>query len=680
MRSIAPSCLPCLITLLLAFVPRAIAQPDPSPSAQSPDDQTQRVEITDLFRQIAKAEPGRRAGLRADLIRRTQQTVPTVVLVSDARSYLHAIAGWEGVRRYPILWDDGSPRAAEDIARFVRAFKPTSVVRHEAPGNALDWASGRESRERIVSLTAARAISDDADDYDAALASLRDQGLVSPGIVLTDVDDPGWTAALALAAARLQPVGFITAPGSIWQPLTDEQGDELERAAQRLAESTGLTWRSIGDQIDAVTLCANISVKLKFGPGNTDVYATSARLGRLGTNGTGERWANTGQVFGSFQQATYRAMSALFLTPADAFVFDGYEDTAPWNTYDGTRARDTLASAGFNVQLYDTPGNTAAAWTALTARPVRAGLILINTHGSQSVINLQQGKVRFAEFPLLEIPAIAHIVHSFSTANPANPSTVAGSMLDHGVYAMLGSVDEPYLQAFVPTPAVAQRLLAGYNFASAVRFDDAPVWKLAVLGDPLITLGPAGQRPEDPDNQPADLGLAGVQSDLDNELKSALGERDFSAAARALTMLGRDRDAARLASAILDDPDATITPEHAAASIPALFRDRRFEQVLTAYANLTEEQRQDPMLGDCFWFSARFLANSSGDRERAQRLMRTYQRPDSRLADAEEIAMRIRNSSVEEAVLFLETFRPSLTKQWEFNTLDDALNRVRTGR
>jgi len=690
MRSTARMCPPVALLLCVGV---ALAQPggtglspDKSEPQQSQPETTQPeqpqprpVQITDLLGQVQQANPGRRAGLRADLIRRTQKTVPTVVLVGDARSYLDAIAGWEGTRRYPVLWDDGSRRATEDIARFVRAFEPTSVVRHEAPDDAPSWPGARADRERTLTLAAARALSDTAGDYEQALASIRDQGLVSPGIVLTDVDDPAWVGALALGAARLQPIGFIDAPGQIWQPLTAEQADDIEQAAQELAISTGLTWLAMGDQIDAVTLCANVSVKLKFGPGKSDIYATSARVGRSGPNGTGTRWANTGQIFGSFQQATYRAMSALFLTPKDAFIFDGYEDTAPWNTYDGTLARSHLTNAGYNVQLHDTPGNTAAAWTALTARPVRAGLILINTHGTQSIINLQRGKVRFAEFPLLELPAIAHVVHSFSTANPANPTTVAGSMLDHGVYAMLGSVDEPYLQAFVPTPVVAQRLLGGYNFGAAVRFDDAPVWKLAVLGDPLITLGPPGQRLESPDAEPIDLGLKGTQTDLDDELKAALGERNFAGAARALTLLGRDHDAARLASAIIDNPDATISPEHAGASIPALFRDRRFEQVLSAYANLNDEQREDPMLGDCFWFSARFLVNSARDREQAERLMRAYQRPDSRLADAEEIALRISRRSVEEAVLFLETFRPNLTKQWEYKALDDALNRVRSG-
>lgn len=655
-RALAP-----LLTPLLAIAGTATAQNDPA-----------RVGVTDLLAQVNQADPVRRAGLRADLIRRTQQTVPAVVIVSDTRGFLHAIAGWEGTRRYPILWDDGTVDAAEDIARFVRAFSPSKVVRLTPPEDAPDWPSKREDREELLSTTAARAISEQATDYPATLGTLRAQGLVSPGIVLLDVDDPTWVAGLALAAARLQPIGFIESPGKVYQPITSEQGDALEAAAQRVAKDTGLEWRTMGDQIDAITLCANTGTKLKFGPGDSDIYATSARVGRFGLNGGAERWANTGQIIGSFSTSMYRAMCALFLTPDNAFIFDGYTSEAPWNTYDGTQAYAQLDSAGWTVQLHDQPKNTAALWSTMTARPVRGGLWLINSHGQQSVLNLQQGAVYASDMPLLETPAMLHVVHSFSTANPTNGGTLAGALLGNGVYAMLGSVDEPYLQAFVPTPIVVKRLLGGLNFAAAVRFDDTPVWKLAVLGDPLITLGPPGERLETPE-----LGLTGDLSDIEDEMKTSLEARDLPIAVRSLILLGRDHDAARLAAAAIENPEIEVTPALAAKSIPALFRDRRFDEVLTAYGNLSETQRYNTTLGDCFWFSGRFLLGSSSDADRAERMMRAYQRPDAQLRDAEEIAMRIKRRSTEEAVIFLESFRPKLTKQWEFAALDSALQRVR---
>ena len=70
--------------------------------------------------------------------------VPTVVIVPGGDSYIEAIAQWTPQARFPVLIDDGSARAREDIARFVRAFKPPQVVRWERAGEA-----AATTRERI---------------------------------------------------------------------------------------------------------------------------------------------------------------------------------------------------------------------------------------------------------------------------------------------------------------------------------------------------------------------------------------------------------------------------------------------------------------------------------------------------------------------------------------------------
>jgi hypothetical protein len=642
------------------------------PGTPAAPGQTQSVTLPELFAQIGRAEPIRRAGLRADLLRRAQQVAPTVVIVSDARSYLAAIAGWEGPRRFPVLWDDGSIGSRENIARFVRAFAPETVLRFEAGDETPAWPRARADREAMALSVLAKASDERMPDFDSFLRDLRAAGVAAPGIVLTDVDDTAWPAAVALAAGRSQPIGFIENPSTLNPPLTPAQADLLEEAAQRVATTTGMAWQGIGDDIDAVTLCLNTGTRIKTGEGARDILSTTDRVGRTGENGTGRRWAHTGQIFGSSPQAVYRAMCSLFLTPSDAFIFDGYDDTQPWVQYSGPEAADVLRAMNIEPQLHFRPRNTTGHWLALGARPIRAGLIFINSHGGQTVLNFPGGQVRGTDTPLLDRPAIAHIVHSFSLQNAPNRATVGGALLDRGVYALLGSTDEPFLQAFMPTPMVARRLGAGMNLGAAVRIDDAPVWKLTLLGDPLITLGPPGTRVEG-----AEPSLAGQTTDLDAELKSALGDRDLGRAAGILTLLGRDRDAARLASAAIADEKTSITPDLAAASIPALFREGQHEQVLAAYANLTDELRADPVLADCFWFSARFLLGSSRDLQRVESLMRVFQRPSSRVADAEEIAMHLRRRSVEEAVLVLESLRPKITQDWEFRLLEAALQRVR---
>jgi hypothetical protein len=670
--------LPALAALLTGMT---AAQPTSQPTDQQPTDQqpitptqpnTQTVTIAQLFEQVDRTEPVRRAGLRADLIRRTQQTVPVVVIVSDARAFLEAVAGWEGGRRFPILWDDGSLRSTEDIARFVRGFEPDKVLRYAHTENAPAWPSARDDRQAAFKAALTRATSEGAPDFETVLAVLRQGGVVSPGIVLTDVDDNAWPAALALAAARYQPVGFMQSPSGPNAALTTGQADLIEQAAQELAQSTGLEWRTIGDDIDALTLCLNTGTRIKHGEGPRDFYATTARVGRLGADGSGVVWANSGQIIGSSSQALYRAMSALFLTPDDAFIFDAYDSTQPWVTYSGAEASGHLRTMGLTTQLHNQPANTTGHWLSLTARPIRASMILINSSGGQSNLTLPGGQIHGSNIPILNKPAIAHVVHSFSLQTPTNRNTVGGALLDRGVYALLGSVDEPFLQAFVPTPMVVRRLGAGLNFAAAVRIDDAPVWKLTVLGDPLITMGPPGTRLETDDT-----GLPGQLTDLKSQLTEVLAERDLAAGARILTLLGRDTDAARLAAAAMDDKTTPLDPAVAAAAIPALFRAGRHGEVVTAYGSLTSEYRDEPILADCFWFAGRFLLASSADREQAEGLMRIYPRQGSRVGDAEELAMRFRGRSLSDAILVLEALRPKITADWERRALDAALDRVR---
>lgn len=645
------------------------AQPDDQPATQP---NTQNITIAQLFEQVDRTEPVRRAGLRADLIRRTQQTVPVVVIVSDARAYLEAVAAWEGGRRFPILWDDSSLRSTEDIARFVRAFKPEKVYRYAPSDDAPDWPGARADREAAFNAALARAGSEGASDFSAVRAVLRQGGVISPGIVLTDIDDNAWPAALALAAARYQPVGFMQNPSTINAALTTDQADIIEQAAQELAQSTGLEWRAMGDDIDALTLCLNTGTKIKHGEGARDILATTARVGRLGSDGEGKVWANTGQIFGSSSQALYRAMSALFLTPEDAFIFDAYDATQPWVTYSGAEASGQLRTMGLTTQLHNQPANTTGHWLSMTARPIRSGMILINSSGNQAVLTLPDGQIHGSNIPILDKPAIAHVVHSFSLQTPTNRNTIGGALLDRGVYALLGSVDEPYLQAFVPTPMVVRRLGAGMNFAAAVRIDDAPVWKLTVLGDPLITMGPPGTRLET-----EDTGLPGELTDLKARLTEVLEQRDLARAATILTLLGRDTDVARLIGAAMDDRDAPLEPGVAAAAIPALFRSGKHGEVISAYGLLTSEFRNEPILADCFWFAGRFLLASSPDREAAEGLMRVYPRQGSRVGDAEELAMRFRGRSLSDAILVLEALRPKITADWERRALDAALERVR---
>ena len=78
------------------------------------------------------------AGLLAGMplveaIRRGWPDLPILIIVSDEPSYIEAIARWTIHARYPVLLDDGTEAAREDIARFARAYSPKSILR---------WSSG----------------------------------------------------------------------------------------------------------------------------------------------------------------------------------------------------------------------------------------------------------------------------------------------------------------------------------------------------------------------------------------------------------------------------------------------------------------------------------------------------------------------------------------------------------
>jgi len=75
-----------------------------------------------------------------------------VVIVDSAEAAAEALRGWKGLRRFPVLIDDGTLLAAENIARFVRAFEPAKIVRW-SPETEPEWPEALQDRaSEIVTL------------------------------------------------------------------------------------------------------------------------------------------------------------------------------------------------------------------------------------------------------------------------------------------------------------------------------------------------------------------------------------------------------------------------------------------------------------------------------------------------------------------------------------------------
>jgi hypothetical protein len=648
---------------------------DPTPDAPNPPDPQPRVvSVTDALQATRQsAEPIRRAGLSSAIIERTTRVVPVVAIVSSPSAYLDAIGAWEAPVRFPVLYDDGSPRAREDIARFVRAFKPERVVR--ATGDtAAAWSSDPDERRAAIETAMTRALSDKSSSWSTELDAMKESGLIAPGVVAIDPSDPLWAGGLALAAARYQRPVFIDAPDDPYADLEPAQGDAIALTIERALRDAGLDYTEIGDDIDAVTLAARMGVRIRTGPGDRDIVATTDRIGRADKNGSGPRWGYATQLFGNTATSVYQAMCAIFLPIDRAWIWDGYDNTGDWSRFDGSLASEYLMSAGFETDLHDEPRNTSANFKLNSAVPLDASLLLMNSKGSKAYYDLpgiHEGAGSPGDLPILNIPAALHMVHSFSLAQPVSPRTVGGRWLERGVYLYAGSVDEPYLSGFVPTPDVTRRLLGQLTFASAVRYDGSPkVWKIAVLGDALKTFGPVAE----PD--PELLDILQIEGDvLDERAKSRLKAEDFEGAVLDLIALGRDDDAARLSRALLKDRPESVTDPLALGAINAALRSGDTELVLDLFETLDPKSRTDRIALDALWLAGRSRIARLND-QRAMALLRTNLREAQEIRDAEELAMILRRDSMSSAIGFLESIRSDL-KDYQRAQLDRAILRVR---
>lgn len=621
-----------LLSALLALQPPAPTTPAPAPPPQPPP------------------PPALRLGLRSLAVQGAARVLPTLVIVSDRESYLAAIAGWKPDLRYPVLIDDGSAHARELIGLFARGFQPTRVVRWTRPGDPAPegWKPSRTAIEGAVASSWGLP----ADQATAAAlhAAWKSGGYEPPGLVLLHESDPAWTAGAALAAGRGQVLIFIQAAQGVDRVISQPEADQIERACEDAAEASGWPWRTLGDTLDAITLCLNTPNRLDKPKG--EFFAMSDRIGRLGEGqAAGPRWAYSGQVFGSPARAAYVAMCSLFLHPRGAWLFDGYPTTSPWDAFDATKAGELLTRAGLQAEVIDTPRAGARDWRLRAARPVEAGLIFVNTKGNDDFFDLEPGQCKPGDVPLLATPAFANIVHSWSASNAGNRDRLAARWLERGVFCYAGSVHEPYLQAFIPTPVLTGRLLGGGAVGACIRSDDAPLWKVTLLGDPLFTLG----RPVARDTG-AQLPLPDAK-DADADLREALTANRFEEGLTILLICGRDSDAARLAEALLTRADATLTPGAARLCVGPLARAGRNDLVWRAFARCDRDAQRDPALRDVLWLTCLPLLEGSPD-SALLNLLKPNLRHDMPGRDARTLAAGWRNKhGAGEAMTMLESLR-----------------------
>lgn len=625
-------------------------------------------------------------GQRAEAALNAATVLPVVVVVPDVWSYIEAVAHWTPALRYPVLIDDGTPTSAENIGRFVRAYAPASVVKWKAD-DVLPAQGGSLASARVNAAVARVWDVEGADereviDLGPVLSRWQEIGHEPPGVIIANPMDQAWAAALAISAARGQPIMWMELDRNVNAVLTLDEAKALSSRIEAFCDSNGLRWAKLGDTIDAITVCANAPTRMLFAvtpskdgkEGERIHFALTDYLGRhLPARAQEGRWGWAGQIHGDAAEAAYRAMCGLFVRPKSAWIFDSYTEAGVWQAHDGSAAKRTLEQAGWSVRLDDAPNATDVQWRGSASRPMDPGLILVTTMGNADFFDLGQNNRCYpGDLPMLDRPAMLHFVHSWSLSSPGTTRTIGARWFERGVYAYAGSVQEPFLSAFVPTPDVAARVSSGVPWGQAVRVEGAPVWRIAVFGDPLITAGPTSglKRGE------GAFALEGA-SDMDAALKSAVKEKDFASALRLMAMLGRDEDAARLVGAIMASPDAALSPEAAALAIGPAFRTGELGMVIGVQQRMAGTEAKRPRATDLVWNLSRAKMNGleQAERDRTLDALRVAVRPEQVGPDGAELTRWLRQfRGRADAAAFAATIEPQLKAARDKRDLQRAVD------
>jgi hypothetical protein len=540
--------------------------------------------------QPAEPEPGAQhwavaLGLRVEQVSRMFPTVDRVVLVPDAATYVDELSRWSPQGRWPVLILD-----RHFAPMFVRRFEPAQVIRRDPVGGGPEITRAR-LESIVVGAWGGDPRTEAIDDVFARL------GYVPPGVVIASTEDPAWTAAVALAAGRGQPIGWID--GSFGRPnqaLDPDAMSRLQAAADGLVAATGRPHAALGDAIDAITLCRAVGGRVNLAPAGSkaEIRAVTDVLGR---DGYGPRYACTGWIFGDEVRCAYAAMCSLFLQRTRFMLINAYPADGGWGAYDvgGAATRLSAWGAAAVVRRGDQAGMRA--WLRMLPGGIRHDVIVMNSKGNATFFDLADGRASAGDVPVLNEPAAVHFIHSWSMRSPESPGTVAGCWLQRGAYAYVGSTDEPTLAAFVPPEELVRRWTAGVPFlVAARRWDDSPAWKVNTFGDPLMRCrrpGAAAPRAAEPAEYGHDL--RAQVAELMRRADVAGDAAAFAEAIEMLALLGEDEIACHLWQVAVERGHGGAA---ARAALGPLFRLRRVDDFIAAWR---ETREPDAAATDMLW-------------------------------------------------------------------------------
>ncbi|MEE2971777.1 MAG: hypothetical protein VX672_01505 [Planctomycetota bacterium] len=575
-----------LLSVLLLTVPSAPAQSPGRPNA------------SDLPGSVV-------LGAGIAVCERNRPVVSRVVLVPDADTYLQEVARWSPLGQWPVLFEN-DPRAAA----FIRAFRPEEILVVPKTDRRLP----PDSEIRDLVIAGAAKVAWGARELGIDWKRIYDPiGWVPPGLVVTSSSDPAWTAAVALSAGRGLPLAFIDdALGPVDGEMSEVGVRALAREIEKAAAATGYAWKGLGDELDAVAICRSMPGRCRFSPPpgvtvripnrpkNEGPFATTDVLCR-GDNG--ERWGYAGWIWGDEARAASMAMSSLFLERRNVWIVSGYPDKGGWAEYAVEEAATELAQAGYASMSFEGERASIEEWRRLTMGAIPPDILYLNSHGNPREFHLHEdARAVPQDFPFAERPMVLGMVHSFALQRPNDPTTVGGRALQRGVYAYIGSVDEPYLAAFVPPLLQTRRIRAGVPVLLAGRWWPGEgamsgIWKITTIGDPFMLAPPPGTVPRRivPLTEAPSIPAGRPLVDRAQELMAEIAETPDRAgdAVDLLVLLDRDQLAIDLWENLMQEGSAVAIAAASSRIIDPLFRARKWRELVRAYRRIPAELRDD---------------------------------------------------------------------------------------
>ena len=432
-----------------------------------------------------RLEPLRLASASWELRTGPERTVvDQVCLVPDLPTFLEAVATWDQGHYFPILLDD-----VESSFRFIRAFRPARIVRF--PKSTTPIPAGRTWERAVAAVGASWTSEANPAAYKPPGDSVpKGLGPTPPGVVVSSPTAPMLAGAVALAAGRFQPLIRLDSDKRFADILSLDQLEAFDHDLTDKIRQKIPNLDRFGDDCDFVTVAGDWPYRYRDAKG--ELEAVDDRLGR--SPGSDQRWAFAGRLLGNSEESVYRAMCSLFLQPESALMFNGYdESTPPWSDYTMRTAAARFSSVVPTSHVWGEKPANLDGWHETFDPFNRFGLVLLNSHGSPTVFNIRGGPASVPDIPR-SIPSAVLMIHSYSAADPTDPSTIAARWLANGAFLFYGAMNEPFLNSFRNPRLVGELIGDRLPIVAAVRASLAEPfgqpWRLVFLGDPLYRLRP----------------------------------------------------------------------------------------------------------------------------------------------------------------------------------------------